>query len=56
MRSGISHGGKKAVLEQDLVELRAIVKEIIFQMIERKDKFSSQKHFASWLIERRLVG
>ncbi len=56
MRSGVSHGGQKAVLEQHLIELRAIAKELISQMIERKDEFPTQKSFASWLEERQLLG
>lgn len=43
MRSGVSHGGQKAILETDLADLRSHAKELIFQMIERKDEFPTQK-------------
>lgn len=56
MRSGVSHGGQKAILEQNLVELRAIAKALIFQLITRKDEFLTKKAFAYWLEERQLVG
>jgi len=56
MRSGVSHGGQKAILETDLADLRNIAKELIFQMIERKDKFLTHKALLKWLDERRLAG
>jgi hypothetical protein len=56
MRSGVSHGGQKTILEQNLADLRAIAKELIFQMIKRKDEFPTQKSFTAWLEERQLLG
>ncbi|MGB8348365.1 MAG: hypothetical protein WCD86_26015, partial [Ktedonobacteraceae bacterium] len=56
MRSGLSHGGQKAILEADLADLRSIVKELIFQMIARKDEFSTHEALLKWLDERRLAG
>ncbi len=55
-RSGVSHGGEKAILESDLADLRSIAKELIFQMIERKDEFPTHKALLKWLDERRLAG
>jgi Apea-like HEPN len=49
VRSEISHGGQQIVLEQHLVELRTIAINLIFQMIERKEEFTSQKSLISWL-------
>ncbi len=56
IRSGVSHGGQKAILETDLEDLRNIAKELIFQMIERKDEFPTHKALLKWLDERRLAG
>lgn len=56
MRSGVSHGGQKAILESDLADLRSIAKELIFQMIKRKDEFLTHKALLEWLDERRLAG
>ena len=55
-RSGVSHGGEKAILESDLADLGSIAKELIFQMIERKDEFPTHKALLNWLDERRLAG
>jgi len=55
-RSGVSHGGEKAILESDLADLGSIAKELIFQMIERKDEFPTHKTLLKWLDERRLAG
>jgi hypothetical protein len=56
MRSGVSHGGAKTILETNLTDLRNIAKELIFQMIERKDEFRTHQEFLNWLDERRLAG
>lgn len=56
MRSGVSHGGAKIILETDLTDLRNIAKELIFQMIERKDEFQTHLEFLNWLDERSLAG
>lgn len=56
MRSGVSHGGAKTILETNLTDLRNIAKELIFQMIERKDEFRTHQEFLNWIDERRLAG
>src|SRR5579875_600131 len=56
MRSGVSHGGAKIILETNLTDLRNIAKELIFQMIEQKDEFQTHQKFLNWLDERSLVG
>jgi hypothetical protein len=56
MRSGVSHGGAKVILEADLKYLRNIAKELIFQMIELKDKYTTHEAFLKWLDERKLTG
>ncbi len=42
-RSGVSHGGEKAVLESDLVTLRDIAKRLIHKVITLRDKATSQR-------------
>lgn len=54
IRSGVSHGGKKAVLESDLIELRNIVGAIIVKLANRIDDFTSQKDLLNWIEEKKL--
>ncbi|HYU76842.1 MAG TPA: hypothetical protein VEL31_29595 [Ktedonobacteraceae bacterium] len=56
VRSGTSHGGQKTILETELADLRSIAKQLIFQMIQRKDEFPTHKALLDWLDEQRLVG
>ena len=42
------------IVETNLTDLRNIAKELIFQMIERKDEFQTHQEFLSWLDDRRL--
>jgi len=42
-RSGVSHGGEKAVLDSDLVELRDVAKRLIQKVITLQAKVTSQK-------------
>jgi hypothetical protein len=53
-RSGVSHGGRKAVLESDLQQLKVIARTLITKLIKRKDEFSTQKELLDWLEEQRL--
>jgi hypothetical protein len=56
MRSGVSHGGAKVILEADLKDLRNIAKELIIQMIEWKDKYTTHEKLLKELDLRRLAG
>lgn len=54
LRSGVSHGGYKAVLETDLRELTSIARLLTVKMIEHKDEFPTQKALLGWIEERKL--
>lgn len=49
MRSAISHGGRKAILESDLAELRLIAGGLTMRMIERIGAFTAQQDLLHWL-------
>ena len=53
-RSGVSHGGRKAILETDLTQLEAITQAMTVVMIRRKDEFSSQEDLLDWIEEQKL--
>ena len=54
LRSAVSHGGRKEILESDVKELNKIVRMLIMIMIKRKDEFKSQKELLSWIEEQKL--
>lgn len=54
-RSGVSHGGKKAVLESDLIELRDIAKRLIRKVITLRGRVTSQKELLE-MIENEKLG
>lgn len=53
-RSGVSHGGQKAVLESDLVELRDIAKRLICKVITLRSKVPSQKALLEMIEDAKL--
>lgn len=53
-RSGISHGGKKIILETDLNEINEIAGSISVWMINNKNKFDSTKSLLEWLEDRKF--
>jgi len=53
-RSGLSHGGRKAVLDQEIVRLRYIVGSTIVWMIKNKGKFQTQKDLLNWIEDKKL--
>ncbi len=53
-RSGVSHGGEKAVLESDLVELRDIAKRLIHKVITLRSKVASQKALLEMIEDAKL--
>ncbi len=53
-RSGVSHGGEKAVLESDLVELRDIAKRLIHKVITLRGKVTSQKALLEMIEDAKL--
>lgn len=54
LRSAVSHGGRKEILESDVKELNKIVRMLIMIMIERKDEFKSQNELLSWIEVQKL--
>jgi hypothetical protein len=55
-RSGISHGGHKAITDSDLEWLRIAVSNTIFWMIENRSRFSSRTDLGDWLELKKLGG
>ena len=49
MRSAISHGGRKAILQSDLEELRSVAGDFIMTMISRKEEFKSRQDLLVWI-------
>jgi hypothetical protein len=54
MRSGVSHGGKKAILDSDYYTLMNMVGSIIAKLTDKTNTFSSQKEFSEWIEELKL--
>jgi hypothetical protein len=54
MRSGVSHGGAKAINDADLQWLRLISWHLVRWMIENKSRFDSQKKLMDWLEDKKL--
>lgn len=55
-RSGVSHGGEKAVLESDLAELREIVRKMIRRMISLNTTVPTQKRLLELIEDQKLGG
>ncbi len=54
IRSRISHGGEKDVLEKDLRYLSFIGQKVIAMLIKKKGDFLSQKNLLEWIEEEKL--
>ena len=53
-RSRVSHGGRKAVLDADLNDLREIAWHLTAHMIQRKDEFRTKSELLDWIEDQRL--
>jgi hypothetical protein len=53
-RSGVSHGGEKAVLESDLVVLRDIAKRLIYRVITLRSDVPTQKALLEMIEDTKL--
>ena len=53
-RCGLSHGGRKAVLDQEVVRLQHIVGGTIVWMIKNRSKFQTQKDLLNWIEDKKL--
>jgi hypothetical protein len=54
-RSSVSHGGEKAVLEDDLTALRDIAKRLIFKVVELRNQLNSQKELLELIEDEKLA-
>lgn len=53
-RSGVAHGGNKLITDTDIHTLTIITLNTIFEVIERLEKFKSQKELMTWIEELKL--
>ncbi len=54
LRSKISHGGNKAINDDDLDYLRAAVFYVVQEMVRRKKEFRAKKDLLNWIEDQRL--
>jgi len=54
IRSGVSHGGRKSVLESDIRELRYIIGLVINFQIRQINNFNTQKDLLDWIEDKKL--
>jgi hypothetical protein len=55
IRSGLSHGGKKEILEADLIHLQDIAGRLLVWAIKQVDKFKSHQELFDWIEEQKLT-
>lgn len=48
-RSGVSHGGRKVVAEEDVKELRRVAAELIMTLIRHGDRIRTKEELRPWL-------
>lgn len=48
-RSAVSHGGAKAILDEELEQLTNLAGQFLTLMIHRKDEFITRKDFLDWI-------
>jgi len=53
-RSAVSHGGRKAILDSDLLELEGITGTLTMNLINRMDEFESHKALFEWIESKKL--
>lgn len=56
LRSAVSHGGRKAILDTDLSELENIAGILTMTLVERMDEFPTHKALLEWIESKRLGG
>lgn len=54
LRSAVSHGGKKEILDEDFKSLREIVHSLIIEVINMDASFQSQIDLLSWIEEQKF--
>ena len=55
MRSAVTHGGRKAVPEEDVAELTALAQTVIMRMIARRGDFEDRDALLDWILEQKLA-
>jgi hypothetical protein len=53
-RSGLSHGGKTAILESELMEIEQIAWNLLYVMIGKLDEFQSKESLREWIEEQKF--
>jgi len=53
-RSGLSHGGKTAILESEINEMESISWHLLFWMISKLGEFTNRKSLQEWLEEQKF--
>jgi len=56
LRSAVSHGGRKAILDRDLLELESIAGTLTMSLINRMDEFESHKALFEWIDSKKFGG
>lgn len=56
LRSAVSHGGRKAILDTDLSELEKIAGILTMTLIKRMDEFPTHKALFDWIESKKLGG
>jgi len=56
LRSAVSHGGRKAILDTDLSELEKISGILTMTLIKRMDEFPTHKALFEWIESKKLGG
>lgn len=55
-RSAVSHGGAKAILDSDLLELEELALSVLVTLVGRHKDFASQKDLLEWIERTKLGG
>lgn len=55
-RSAVSHGGGKAILDDEFRDLEQLAGEVLARLIPKRTVFGSQKALSSWFEDQRLSG
>jgi hypothetical protein len=54
-RDAVSHGGRKAILDSDLLELEGITGVLTMNLIDRMDEFKSHKALFEWIESKKFA-
>lgn len=55
LRSGVSHGGKKAVLDSDVETLQGIAGSLAMSLISRRTEWNSQAELLRWIEDQKFA-